>query len=64
MEMDSKLRLQGIFVGTNPQAIIEDTKSKQVYFLSPGERIGEIELKELLPGKVKLDYYGQETELS
>ena len=63
LEMVSKLKLQGIISGPNPQAVIEDTKAKQVYFLSPGERIGEIELKEILPGKVKLNYYGQEAEL-
>jgi len=60
----SKLKLQGIVSGVTPQAIIEDTKTGQVYFLSPGEYIGEIELKEILPGKVKLNFYGQEAELS
>lgn len=63
LEMVSKLRLQGIVSGANPQAIIEDTRTKQVYFLAPGERIGEIELKQILPGKVRLNYYGQEAEL-
>lgn len=64
LEMVSKLKLQGIISGANPQAVIEDTKTKQVYFLSPGERISEMELKEILPGKVKLNYYGQELELA
>ena len=59
-----KLKLQGIIAGANPQAIVEDIKTGRVYFLSLGERIGEIELKQILPGKVKLDYRGQEVELS
>jgi len=63
MEMVSNLRLQGIISGIKPQAIIEGIKTGQVYFVSPGEYIGEIELKEILPGKVKLNYYGQEAEL-
>lgn len=65
LEMVAKLKLQGIvFSGSNPQAIIKDTNTQQVYFLSPGESIGEIELKKVLQGKVKLGYYGQEAELS
>ncbi len=63
LEMVSKLKLQGIISGTNPQAVIEDTNTRQVHFLSPGESIGEIELKRILPGKVQLDYYGQVAEL-
>jgi hypothetical protein len=64
MEMASKLRLQGIISGDNPQAIIEDSKTRQVYFLSVGGRIGDIELKQILPGKVVLTYHGQEVELT
>lgn len=64
MEMVSKLRLQGIISGSNPQAIIEDTKTEKVYFLSPGDRIGEIELKQILSGEVRLNYYGQEAKLA
>lgn len=64
MEMAAKLRLQGIISGDNPQAVIEDTKTKQVYFLSVGGRIGDIELKEILTGRVVLSYHGQEVELT
>lgn len=64
LEMVSKFKLQGIISGPGLQAVIEDTKTNQVYFLSPGDYIGEIQLKEILPGKVKLTYYGQEAELT
>jgi hypothetical protein len=64
VEMVSKLKLQGIISGFNPQAVIQDTESKKTYFLSPGEYIGEIELRQILPGKVKLGYYDQEMELA
>lgn len=63
MQKISKLRLQGIISGLDPQAIIEDIQTKQTHFLSVGERIGDIELREILPGKVILYYYGQEVEL-
>lgn len=64
LEIVSKLKLQGIISWPNPQAIIEDSKTQQVYFLSPGDYMGEIQLKEILQGKVKLNYYGQEAELA
>lgn len=64
MQMISSLKLQGIVSGDNPQAIIEDINAKQVYFLAPGDYIGEIKLKEVFPGKVTLEYYGQVAELS
>lgn len=63
-EKISKLNLQGIISGDNPQAVIVDTKGKQTYFLSVGEYIGEIEVKEILPGRVRLNYLGQEAELA
>ena len=62
-EIVSNLKLQGIISAPNPQAVIEDIKTKQLYFLSPGERIGGIEVKQILPTKVKLSCYGQESEL-
>lgn len=64
MEMVSKLKLQGIISGPNPQAVIKDIKTNQVYFLSPGEHIGGIKLQEILSGKVRLYYRGQEVELA
>jgi hypothetical protein len=63
-EKISSLNLQGIISGDSPQAVIVDKKSKQTYFLSAGEYIGEIEVKEILPGRVRLNYLGQETELA
>lgn len=64
LEVIAQFKLQGIISGAQPQAIIEDTKTKQIYFLSPGEGIGEIKVMQILPGKVKLKYHDQEAELS
>lgn len=63
-EQAAKLRLQGIITEPVAQAIIEDTQAQKTYFLSPGEMIGGIKIKEILPGKVILDFQGQEAELT
>ncbi|MFH1245469.1 MAG: hypothetical protein V1662_03205 [Candidatus Omnitrophota bacterium] len=63
-EVTSKLKLQGVISQPNPQAIIENVQTKETFFISPGERIGEIELKEILPSGVKIIYQGLELELS
>lgn len=63
-EAASKLKLQGVISQPNPQAIIENVQTKETFFISPGECIGEIELKEILPAGVKIIYQGLELELS
>ncbi len=63
MQRIAKLKLQGIITEPDPQAIIEDQQTNQIYFLSVGGCIGDIELKAILDGKVKVYYSGQEIEL-
>lgn len=63
VEVTAKLKLQGIISQPNPQAIIENVQTKETFFISPGERIGEIELKEILPTGVRIIYQGLEVEL-
>ena len=46
------------------QAIIEDKKQRKNYFLYKGAFIGEIEIKDVLEGKVILGYGDEELELS
>jgi hypothetical protein len=58
------LRLVGIIPGDDPQAIIEDKKNSQTLFLKIGERIGEIEIKEISNGKVVLGYNSETVTLS
>jgi len=46
------------------QAIIEDKKQRKNYFLYKGAFIGEIEIKDVLEGKVILGYGDEELELA
>lgn len=56
--------LAGIISGDNPQAIIEDKKTKNTYFLNKGQNLGNFKIEEILEGKVILELKGQRFELS
>lgn len=60
----ANLNLIGIVSGANPQAIIEEKKTKKTYFLNKGDYIGQFKLGEILPGRVILIYDGQTWELN
>ena len=62
-ELTTSLRLVGIIQAPKQQAIIEDGKSQKTYFLYAGDFIDEVELAEILDGKVILSYEGEEIEL-
>lgn len=62
-ELASNLRLAGIILDKQPQAIIEDTKLKKTYFLNKGDYIGEIKVEDILEGKVILSYGQDKLEL-
>lgn len=63
-ELLSNYSLAGIVSGENPQAIIEDKKSKNTYFLNQGQYLGDFKIEEILEGKVILELKGQRFELS
>lgn len=63
-ELLNNYSLKGVMGGDNPQAIIEDKKSKQTYFLSQGQLLGEFKVDEVQEGKVIFDINGQKMELS
>ncbi len=62
-EQVSNLRLAGIILDKQPQAIIEDIKLKKTYFLYRGDYIGDIKVEEILESKVILSYAGEKFEL-
>jgi len=66
MEKDPRnhLRLVGIVMDQNPQAIIEDSQSKETFFLFKGDKIDEITVEDILENKVVITYRGQPYELS
>lgn len=56
--------LAGVIGGDNPQAIIEDKKTKATYFLNKGQFLGNFKIEEILEGKVILELRGERFELS
>lgn len=59
----ARLNLLGIVSGERPQAIIEDKKAKKTYFLYKGDFISNAQVIEILQGRVRLKYKGEEFEL-
>lgn len=57
------LKLVGISWSEDPDAIIEDTSSKRVYFLKRGQMINDFQVKAIFKDKVILSYQGEEIEL-
>ena len=63
VDLSKSLRLVGIVLGDIPEAIIEDIKSKKIFFLHQGDEILEGRVQSIKEGKVILDYKGFEAEL-
>ncbi len=57
------LRLVGIVMDSNPQAIIEDVREKQTYFLFKGESVNTVVVEDISAGKVVVSHGGQTYEL-
>lgn len=56
--------LLGVISGENPQAIIEDKKTKQTLYLQKGQSLGEFKISDIQDGKIILESGGQAAELS
>lgn len=57
------LKLVGILWSDNPQAMIENTKEQKTYFVSKGDKIGDIEVRSILRDKVIVGKESEEWEL-
>ncbi len=57
------LKLVGILWSDNPQAMIENSKEQKTYFVSKGDRIGDIEIRNILRDKVIVGKAAEEWEL-
>ena len=60
--LDKKIKLVGIVVDKEPQAIVEDLKERQTVFVSPGDRIGDAVVLEVNEDKVIFLYHDQRIE--
>lgn len=57
------LKVVGIILGDHPQAIIEDSQTRQTYFLQKGESIKGATIEDIKKGRVALNFGGQIIEL-
>ncbi|MFA4888392.1 MAG: hypothetical protein WC628_02305 [Candidatus Omnitrophota bacterium] len=63
LDLAKDFGLVGIIAEENPQAIIEDKLRQRTYYVSKGQMIGEIQVDDILEGKIILNYRGQKYEL-
>lgn len=62
-ELTQNLKLVGIVLDGNSQAIVEDVQAQQTFFLHKGEQIKNATVESIEEGKVTLLYGGQRVEL-
>lgn len=60
---DDSVGLVGILTGNDPQAIVEDKKSQQTYYLKKGQSVNGITLEDIGDGRVTLDCRGKKITL-
>jgi hypothetical protein len=61
--LSKRLKVVGILLDEDPKAIIEDLETKQTFFLSPKERMGDIVVDEILEDKVIVIFNEEKVEL-
>lgn len=59
-EAAKDLKLVGISWSDNPDAMIEDTNRKKVFFLKNGEMLNDIKIQAIFKDRVVLSYQGEE----
>ena len=62
-QLMQNLKLIGIMTGDNPQAIIENKKENETYFVNNGDYLGEIKVLEIESKKITLEYQGEAASL-
>lgn len=62
-ELVKDLRLKGVVILDEAEAIIEDARTQKGAFVKAGEKIGELTVKEIKEGAIVLSYYGEDKEM-
>ena len=62
-ELVKDLRLKGVVILDEAEAIIEDARTQKSAFVKTGDKVGELTVKEIKEGVVVLTYYGEEREM-
>ncbi len=63
-QLSESIRVLGIVLDNQPQAILEDVKTSQTVFVSVGQTISDAVVEEIREGKVIFNYHGQKVELT
>lgn len=64
LDLSKRLKVVGILLDEDPKAIIEDLETKQTFFLSPKERMGDIVVDEIREDKVIVIFNEEKVELT
>ena len=62
-ELAKDYRLKGVVLADEPEAIVEDVKTRKSVFLNIGGKLGDLTVKEIKEGLVVLSYLGEEIKL-
>jgi len=62
--LHKRIKLIGILIDSDPKAIVEDLKEKQIHFLSKGESIGTVLLEDIQEDKVIFKYDNEKIEMA
>ena len=63
LDLMKDINLVGIISGENPQAVIEDKKTRKTYYVNKGQFINELLVEDIQEGKIIINYKGQRFEL-
>ena len=62
-QLPEHLKVVGIILADKPEVVIEDTQSKQTYFVQEGQKTGDLEIERIKGNSVVLLYQGQTIEV-
>lgn len=62
-ELAKDYRLQGVILGADPEAIVQDVRSQKTMFVRVGEPLGELTVQDIRDGAVVLDCQGEQITL-
>lgn len=62
-ELTKDLRLKGLAVFEQPEAILEDARTGTAIFVKEGDGVGELQVKKIRPESLILSYRGEDLEL-
>ncbi len=62
-ELTKDYRLQGVILGAEPEAIIQNARTQKTIFVKKGGLLDELTVKEIKEGSIVLAYLGEEIRL-